>query len=445
MLELIKRKIRGLLQKHPRAFFIVRYIYFFVLKSISMIKFQTGFSEVSYKLDFNRGLIRQVKSGKNVEETIVPSYDAEYQPQQKFTALNPRVKAVAYYLPQFHEIPENNEWWGEGFTEWVNTKKAKPLFAGHYQPREPHEDIGYYSLSDVNAIRKQAQLARAHGIHGFCIYYYWFHGKTLLTKPIDLLYENKDIDINYCLCWANESWSRTWEGREHDLLMEQKYSPEDDIEFIKSISKYLNDSRYIRVDGKPMINVYNVDRLPSAKATAQRWRKWCRDNGIGEIHLVATLSFEVNSKAHPDKIGFDAYAEFPPHQNKALIISPQNISPDNPFTGIARDYNSISNARNESVFDVPVYPGCTMGWDNTARKGSSASIFLNFSVDNYYRSLRKCIEIANQRKAIQDNFIFINAWNEWAEGTYLEPDKKMGYTILNTTSQAMGGFEIEKK
>jgi len=191
------------------------------------------------------------------------SYHAWYEDNIDFSRHTTDIKAVAFHLPQFHQIPENDLWWGEGFTEWTNTKKARPLFNGHYQPREPHDDIGYYDLSDVETLRKQVRLARQHGIYGFCFYHYWFSGKRLLEKPLDILLENPDININFCLCWANENWTRRWDGKDRELLIEQKYEEQDPLKFIKDLETYLKDDRYIRVNGKPMLLIYKIPEIPN--------------------------------------------------------------------------------------------------------------------------------------------------------------------------------------
>ena len=214
-------------------------------------------------------------------------------------------RLFAFYLPQFHAIAENNEWWGEGFTEWTNVRPAKPQFKGHIQPHEPdpNADLGYYDLTEPDVMRRQMEMARQYGIEGFCFYFYWFAGHRLLETPLLNLLDNPDIDVPFTLCWVNENWSRRWDGRNQDMLIAQNHSAEDDIAFISYISKYLKDPRYRRIDGKPLLLVYRPIELPDAKATSKRWRDWCRDNGIGEIYIAYTQSFENND---PRDYGFDA-------------------------------------------------------------------------------------------------------------------------------------------
>ena len=194
------------------------------------------------------------------------------------------VKAIAFHLPQFHTIPENDEWWGEGFTEWTNVKKAKPLFKNHNQPRVPHDDVGYYDLSNIDILRKQGQMAKKYGIYGFCFYHYYFkNGKRLLEKPVDMLLENPDIDLPFCLCWANEAWSRRWDGDGDYILAQQDHSPENLHRFIENLAKYIKDERYIRINGKPLILIYRTDLFENINQALSDWRKYCLENNIGEV------------------------------------------------------------------------------------------------------------------------------------------------------------------
>lgn len=379
-------------------------------------------------------------TGKKSEGMMHPlrSFVAYYEEDEDFSAHKTDIKAIAYYLPQFHAIPENDEWWGAGFTEWTNTRKSEPLFPGHYQPREPHDDIGYYDLSDINVLKKQVSLAKRHGIFGFCFYHYWFHGKRLLGKPVDLLLNHPEIDMPFCLCWANETWSKKWDGKDHLILIKQTFSPEDDLDFIRFLAPYFRDPRYLRVGGKPLLMVYRVSKIPNPLETVERWRNWANENGIGELHLVAVSHGEVFPHTSLGDIGFDAYAAFPPHNFPCKKIDGHAKL----FVGGNRfDYESGVDAYLPANTNSPMYEGCTIGWDNTPRLGQNATIYLNFSLYHYYIWLQKIIGNTRARHSNPDDrLIFINAWNEWAEGAYLEPDKKYGYAYLNTTSKAL--FDI---
>ena len=431
-------KNKSRLAAYPSIYEMVNKIYHFIYRSHPA----TVSKPAVY--GFSRQLISKTQGLVNITDTesgkiVCPadSFLAHYEEDQDFSGHVTDIKAIAYYLPQFHAIPENDKWWGKGFTEWTNTRKTKPLFPGHYQPREPHDDIGYYNLNDIKVIKKQVELAKKHGIHGFCFYHYWFHGKRLLGNPVDLFLNNPEIDMPFCLCWANETWSKKWDGRDHHILMEQTFSPEDDLHFISFLKPYMMDSRYIRVDNKPMLLVYRISKFSEPKSTAQRWRKWCRENGVGEIHLVAVCHGEVYPHMPLDEVGFDAYAAFPPHG-----FSCQHIPSDIDIfgTGYRFDYTSGVDSYSFPEGEATVYEGCTLGWDNTPRFGKNANIYMNFSLDKYGSWLRRAIEFTRTRFKPEDRYLFINAWNEWAEGTYLEPDKKFGYSYINITSRVL--FDI---
>jgi glycosyltransferase involved in cell wall biosynthesis len=344
-------------------------------------------------------------------------------------------KLICFYLPQFHPIPENDAWWGEGFTEWTNVRPARPQFEGHYQPRIPGE-LGYYDLLDSSVQRRQIELAKLYGIGGFCFYLYWFGGKRLLEKPVENYLNDPTLDHPYCLCWANENWSRRWDGLDAEILIAQDHSPQDDIAFIEEVAAHLRDPRYIRIDGRPLLIVYRPNLLPSAAATSQRWRKWCRENGIGEIFLAYTQSFEIED---PGIYGFDAAIEFPPNNSAPPIIT-NTVRP-------------ITQECQVTVYDWRVFPlrsaqytrprytlfrGVTPSWDNTARRKSRGTVFFHNTPDLYRRWLKNAIEDTCAHTANPDErLIFVNAWNEWAEGAYLEPDARYGYAYLQATRDAL--------
>lgn len=354
------------------------------------------------------------------------------------------VKPICFYLPQFHAIPENDEWWGKGFTEWANVKPAIPQFEGHYQPHVPHEDIGYYNLLERDAQAKQIELAKQYGIEGFCYYLYWFSGQRLLEQPLDNMLADPTLDFPFCVCWANENWSRRWDGKDQDLLMVQNYSDEDDIAFITNISKYLKDDRYIRVDGKPLLVIYRPNLFPDMKSTVKRWRQWCRDNSVGEIYLAYPQSFESVDPAIYD---FDAALEFPPNNSK-----PPNITED--VTPVVEDFQAkvydwrIFIERSDDYKDpgYTLFRSATPAWDNTARKKNKGTVFHNSCPKLFTKYLKNAFsETLAQRDNPDERLVFINAWNEWAEGAHLEPDERYGYAWLQSVKDAQEAVATEQK
>ncbi len=346
---------------------------------------------------------------------------------------DPPARLIAFYLPQFHVIPENNAWWGDGFTDWVNVRRAVPQFTGHYQPHEP-EDPGYYDLSDPSIQRRQVEWARQYGVGGFCFYFYWFGGKRLLEKPVQNYLQDTSLDLPFCLSWANENWSRRWDGKDREVLIAQRHSPKDDLAFIEHISQYLRDSRYIRIGGKPLLLVYRPGLLPSPKKTAERWRHWCRTHGIGEIYLAYTQSFET---VDPKKYGFDAAIEFPPNNFKFADMT-RNIRAPGSVGKIFDWQNFVKRSRNFPKTGYKLFRGVCPSWDNTPRRKNKGTVFLNSSPRDYQVWLENAVRDTCQRfEDPQERLIFVNAWNKWAEGAHLEPDKRYGYAWLDATRKAL--------
>ena len=341
---------------------------------------------------------------------------------------------VAFYLPQFHPIAENDEWWGKGFTEWRNVTRALPQFEGHVQPRLP-ADLGFYDLRNVDTMREQVKLASEYGIGAFCFYFYWFSGRTLLEQPLRQWLDDPTLQLPFCLCWANENWSRRWDGRSDDILIAQQHSAEDDLAFIAHIAPYLRDVRYLRVDGKPLLLVYRPDLLPDAKQTAQRWRKWCRANQIGEIHIAYVQGFE---RPDPRDIGFDAAVEFPPN-----LSTPGNLTADqrllNPgFEGQVLDWRKLAaDYSSRALPAYPLYPGVNAGWDNEPRRSGKGRVYLHASPRRYRDWLQTTITSRLADKPPSERLVFVNAWNEWAEGAVLEPDGRLGHAWLQATRSAL--------
>jgi lipopolysaccharide biosynthesis protein len=341
---------------------------------------------------------------------------------------------VAFYLPQFHPIAENDAWWGKGFTEWRNVTRALPQFEGHAQPRLP-ADLGFYDLRNVDTMREQVKLAREYGIGAFCFYFYWFSGRTLLEQPLRQWLDDPSLQLPFCLCWANENWSRRWDGRSDDILIAQEHSAEDDIAFIAHVAPYLRDPRYLRVDGKPLLLVYRPDLLPDARQTAARWRNWCHEHQIGEIHIAYVQGFQ---RPDPRDIGFDAAVEFPPN-----LSTPTNITAEqrllNPgFEGQVLDWREVANDYGSRALPgYRLYPGVSAGWDNEPRRPGKGRVYAHASPRRYRDWLQKTITTRLADKPASERLVFINAWNEWAEGAVLEPDAALGHAWLDATRQAL--------
>lgn len=345
------------------------------------------------------------------------------------------VRVIAFYLPQFHPIPENDAWWGKGFTEWTNVKPAKPQFDGHYQPHIPDEYLGYYNLLDRETQAKQVELAKQYGVEGFCFYLYWFTGHRLLEQPVDNYFNDPTLDFPYCVCWANENWSRRWDGLDSELLMQQHYSPEDDINFIANTAKYFRDSRYIRINGKPLLLVYRPNLFPDIKETVLRWRTWCQDNGFGEIYLTYPQSF---ASVDPAEYGFDAACEFPPNNSAPPEITHKIRPMAEDFQSTVYDWRAfVERSETYGDSDYTLFRGVTPSWDNTARKKNKGTILHNSCPRLFEKWLTSAfIDTLQRHKNPDEQIVFINAWNEWAEGAHLEPDQRYGYAWLAALRQA---------
>lgn len=346
-----------------------------------------------------------------------------------------RVRLIAFYLTQFHPIPENDQWWGKGFTEWTNVTKAIPLFDGHYQPHLP-TDLGFYDLRVRATRHDQIRMAKEYGIDGFCYHYYWFSGKRLLQQPLEDMLADPESDMPFCLCWANENWTRRWDAAEHEILVAQRYLPDDDLNFIKSLVPFFSDPRYIRLQGLPFLIVYRPQHMPDPRRTASIWRDYCRSVGIGEIHLCAALTHGNEDYA---QFGFDSGVEFPPHNSKVMNRAFQ-IPFHQPFRGNVTAYADIASAYLEKDHARQnVFRGVFPAWDNTPRTGDRALIIQDACPQNYEYWLAETLRKTQQERPGEERFVFINAWNEWAEGCHLEPDRRYQRQYLEATRTAKEG------
>ncbi len=346
-------------------------------------------------------------------------------------------QVLAFYLPQFHALPENDAWHGRGFTEWTVVAKSKPLFAGHRQPNLPGE-LGFYDLRVPETRYLQARLAREHGISGFLYYHYWFSGRRMLGRPFQEVLDSGEPDFPFALCWANESWYRRWQGSTDEMLLEQVFSEEDDLAHIRWLIEAFKDPRYIRVNGRPLLAVYRAYHLPNPNRTVELWRRECEAAGVDYPWLVM---FETSEDVRePGELGFDASAEFVPHLLSSLIKSPaQRFGEDG--THISYDYEEVISAYlDRPAVSWPRYPCVAAGWDNSPRRQSGEALMLrDASPDGYGRWLAEATRRQTAASG-RDGIVFINAWNEWAEGAYLEPDVAQGRALLDVTKDVLGKF-----
>lgn len=350
------------------------------------------------------------------------------------------LKYIALYLPQFHPIEENNKWWGKGFTEWTNVTRAVPLFKNHRQPILP-ADLGFYDLRVEETRMEQAQMARDYGIDGFCYYHYWFNGHKMLERPATEVLKSGKPDFPFCFCWANETWSRRWIGEEKEVLMKQEYSAEDDNIHARYLLSFFADSRYIRIQGRPLFVIYRPGDLPNAAQTVATFKNIAIQNGLPEPFMVASNSHEWDNKKLMSN-GFDATLNFRPQ----LGILPYANSDEFYWGRLKRnllkfgipdgklklfDYKEaleIMQLIEPDSFDK-VIPSVFVGWDNTARRGSKGIVMQNNEPHIFEKEL---LRVTNKllQSSTQEPVVFINAWNEWAEGNKLEPDNYYGNAHL---------------
>lgn len=354
-------------------------------------------------------------------------------------------RPIAIYLPQFHPIPENDEWWGPGFTEWTNVAKARPLFNGHYQPHLP-ADLSFYDLRLPETRQQQADLARKYGIYGFCFYHYWFNGRRILERPVNDVLSSGKPDFPFCLCWANENWTRRWDGKDREVLLAQHYSDDDDENHVRSLVKVFSDPRYIRINGRPVFSFYRASNIPDPKRAVENWRRAARAFGVGELYLC---NFESERKDHGASPGwgFDAAIEFAPDSTNM----PARLRRGR-FWGLLRRLRLSNLAyRNHAIYSYsdlvermlakPAisylrYPCVTPGWDNSARRNSGAIIVHGSTPELYEKWLSQILKLF-MPPTPDENLIFINAWNEWAEGNHLEPCQRFGRGYLQSTQKAL--------
>jgi len=354
----------------------------------------------------------------------------------------PKHRIIAIYLPQFHPIKENDEWWGKGFTEWINVVKSKPRFPGHYQPHLP-ADLGFYDLRVPEVRIEQAKMASEYGIFGFCYYHYWFNGRLLLERPLEDMLNSKEPNFPFMICWANEDWKRTWYSDEEEILVKQNYSEEDDINHIHYLMKFFKDPRYIRINNMPVICIYRSTSLPNTERTIELWQREAVKEGL-KLYICRFESFGETGKDFLAK-GIDASIDFPPHKDyeynkhfknreiiKRIINKIFRLLTDNNILPDGKNYKDYIQFQMKHKLEKSYkwYPCITPMWDNSPRRKKNNFLILNNSTPKLFGKWLQYIINNFNPYSNEENFIFINAWNEWAEGNHLEPDMKWGNKYL---------------
>lgn len=367
---------------------------------------------------------------------LLPSSHCEVQePGSKDR--NRRARLIAVYLPQFHPTPENDLWWGKGFTEWTNVAKAKPLFKGHYQPKLP-ADLGFYDLRVPEVREAQANLARNAGIEGFCYYHYWFGGKRLLERPFQEVVASGKPDFPFCLCWANQTWSGIWHAAPNRILIEQTYPGEEDNKnhFLALLDAFL-DKRYMRVGGRPIFTIFRPTELPNATAFISQWQELASQYGLPGFHFIAHVT---NSEFGFDykSAGFDACVSVYTHRifdhGKMMGMWKRCLRSLGRPTFV-KPYRDALRCMLEGCSKEPdVYPCAIPNWDNSARSGMRGRVLHESTPELFRKHLREALALVDSRPAEQ-RLVFLKSWNEWAEGNYLEPDQRFGLEYLNVIQQ----------
>lgn len=343
----------------------------------------------------------------------------------------------ALNLPQFYETPENNKWWGKGFTEWTSVKNAKPIYKGHVQPLVPLNH-NYYDLSTRQAIKWQCEIAKKYGITGFVYYHYWYSGKHLLEKPCELLLDSPDIDMKYCFCWANHSWTRAWDGKEHEILMKQTYGGKKEWEeHLQYLLPFFKDKRYIRIDGKPVLFIYNANVIPQAEKRISYWNERLKEEGIGGLYVVEYIS---TFNPSPSISTSQAVYEDEPNYTCRFLISPVNKAKRVLCKKLKlTDYQDFDKLWQLIINKKAVYGkrkivlGGFPCWDNSPRKGKQSRIIRGSTPQKFEKYLKA---LNNMHRKDSLDILLLNAWNEWGEGAILEPTEQYQYGYLEAVRNA---------
>ena len=422
--QIIQKRLESFKKEHCNANFHI----------VNLFAYNTFAEEREYLRYVERMLL------KKAQETFVQISPHPFQRQEG----DPKV--IAWYLPQFHQIPVNNEFLGKGFTEWTNTTQTLPVFTGHYQPHIPY-DVGYYDLNNIEVFKRQIELATHYGIYGFCFHYYWFSGTRLMEKPLLTFLDNSDLDIKFCLNWANENWTSLWDGGDNRIIYRQTLQDGDCDKFVRDLMPIISDRRYIRIDGRPLLIIYR----------ANMWPKESTIDFLGELRMRIKRSFGndlyillTNARGFDENVvewGADAIVEFPPHAIGNLMKAYRPEGYVNPyFVGNVIDGTSFIENRRYMIShnSKTYYRSALTSWDNTARKATTnATIYTGFTPDTFRKWLMDIMAESRQIHRQEENYVFVNSWNEWAEGSHLEPDLKFGYAYLQAVKDSLERSRVQ--
>lgn len=363
-----------------------------------------------------------------------------FENQEDFSSVleDPDVKILSYYLPQFHPTPENDEWHGKDFTEWTKVRATNPLFVGHYQQHIPHPDTGYYHLDSPETLRIQAEQMKNSGVYGQVFYHYWFGGRLILEEPARMLLENKDITMRFCFCWANENWTKRWDGDESEILLKQDYSAQDAEAFIRYLIPFFKDERYIKINNRPVLFVYRPSHMDSAKDYVAIWRKVCLAEGLKEPYVIAVLT---RGASNPNDFDMDAGVERVLHDwtDGAVPDVKHSLQQYVPMEGSVLSYRKVMEfyTSQSEIKEFKYIRSVVPMWDNTPRYDEAGIMLHGGTPQDFQTWLEKSIEYSRKSLPKEERFVVVNAWNEWAEGAHLEPDTRHGYAYLNAIGRAL--------
>lgn len=377
-----------------------------------------------------------------------------------------KTKIIAFYLPQFHTFPENDAWWGKGFTEWTNVRKAKSYFKGHHQPEVPWQE-NYYNLLDANAQEHQAALAHTYGVDGFCYYHYWFSGKLLMEKPMENMLANSAINEPFCICWANEHWSRNWDGKNKKIIMPQNYEESEEAwaEHFRYLLPFFRDKRYIRHENKPVFILYKPYLIKNCDAMITYWQKLAREAGLEGLYMgyqdpqsfsYNMSSFDFGIEFEPNYSIYELGHCLPTKHDKILygmkhwhylfyMVCRELRKKYNPLflhKPFIIGYDDVWHKILRRCYREKIMPGAFTSWDNTPRRGIHGVVYHEATPKKFRKYMTAALQKANEA---EKEFLFINAWNEWGEGAHLEPDERNGFGYLEAVRHAIselsGGHE----